>query len=109
MLGIDRVGVHDNFFDLGGNSLTGLRITRALKERLGASISDVSLYEAPTVGALTRLIGLDGDGEGAAAGAAGEDGGRRAAAPAAAEVASRSRGARRKERMLRKRDRSPRA
>jgi acyl carrier protein len=100
MLGIDRVGIHDNFFDLGGNSLTGLRITRALKERLGASISDVSLYEAPTVAALTRLIEPEPEAETAAAAAG--------TAPAA-EVASRGRGARRKERLMRKRDRPSRA
>jgi len=92
ILGIDRVGIHDNFFDLGGNSLAGLRITRALKERLGASISDVSLYEAPTVATLTRLIDPEPEGEGAA----GPD-------QVVAEVASRDRGERRKARLMRRR------
>jgi hypothetical protein len=89
ILGIDRVGRHDNFFDLGGNSLAGLRITRALRDRVGegaaAGLSDVSLYEAPTVAALARL--LDGAGE---------------AEPAAA-VERRARGERRRAKVLARR------
>jgi aryl carrier-like protein len=50
------VGVHDNFFELGGNSLAGLRLVQRLRERLGTGLSEVSLYEAPTVGTLARLI-----------------------------------------------------
>jgi len=95
MLGIEPVGIHDNFFDLGGNSLTGLRITRALKERLSVGISDVSLYEAPTVASLARMVD-GGDREASVA----EDEG----APVAAEVASRSRGERRKARLMRRRE-----
>jgi hypothetical protein len=96
LLGIERVGVHDNFFDLGGNSLAGLRIIRALKHSLGeeaaAGLSEVSLYEAPTVAALARLL------DGAAA----------AEEPVAALADEhRSRGERRKARMLRKRGVAP--
>ncbi len=54
ILGVEPVGVHDNFFELGGNSLAGLRLVQRLRERLGAGLSEVSLYEAPTVGALAR-------------------------------------------------------
>jgi amino acid adenylation domain-containing protein len=56
ILGVEPVGVHDNFFELGGNSLAGLRLVQRLRERLAASLSEVSLYEAPTVGTLARLI-----------------------------------------------------
>jgi NAD(P)-dependent dehydrogenase (short-subunit alcohol dehydrogenase family)/acyl carrier protein len=91
-LGIDRVGVHDNFFDLGGNSLAGLRITRAIQERLGAGVSDISLYEAPTVATLARLVGGNGVEEAAAE-----------VAPATAEALSR--GERRKARLAQRRGR----
>ena len=50
------MGVHDNFFELGGNSLAGLRLVQRLRERLGTNLSEVSLYEAPTVGTLARMI-----------------------------------------------------
>ncbi|HSS78730.1 MAG TPA: phosphopantetheine-binding protein, partial [Thermoanaerobaculia bacterium] len=56
ILGVEPVGVHDNFFELGGNSLAGLRLVQRLRERLGTSLSEVSLYEAPTVGTLARMI-----------------------------------------------------
>jgi NAD(P)-dependent dehydrogenase (short-subunit alcohol dehydrogenase family)/acyl carrier protein len=56
ILGVEPVGVHDNFFELGGNSLAGLRLVQRLRERLGAVLSEVSLYEAPTVGTLARMI-----------------------------------------------------
>jgi amino acid adenylation domain-containing protein len=58
VLGVEPVGLHDNFFDLGGNSLAGLRLVQRLRERLGpgAGLSDVSLYEASTVGALARMV-----------------------------------------------------
>jgi acyl carrier protein len=60
ILGVEPVGVHDNFFELGGNSLAGLRLVQRLRERLGAGLSEVSLYEAPTVGALARMIAAQG-------------------------------------------------
>ncbi|HSS50099.1 MAG TPA: phosphopantetheine-binding protein, partial [Thermoanaerobaculia bacterium] len=59
VLGVDRVGLHDNFFELGGNSLAGLRVVGRLKERLEVGVSEVSLYEAPTVAAMARLIGAE--------------------------------------------------
>jgi aryl carrier-like protein len=101
ILGVEPVGVYDNFFELGGNSLAGLRLVQRLRERLGAALSEVSLYEAPTVGALARLIAAaqgvaaGGEGEEAMAGVTGTGG---SAAPAEAE--SRERGERRKARRL---------
>ncbi len=77
MLGVEQVGVHDNFFDLGGNSLAGLRVTRRLKDRLGADVSEVSLYEAPTVAALARLLAPQETEEGAPEAAQGRSRGER--------------------------------
>jgi acyl carrier protein len=56
ILGVDKVGALDNFFELGGNSLAGIRVTRRLRERHAVDLPDVSLYEAPTVRALARLL-----------------------------------------------------
>jgi hypothetical protein len=55
-LGIDRVGVQDSFFELGGNSLLGTQILALLKDWLQQEIPTVSLYEGPTVSALSRVI-----------------------------------------------------
>ncbi len=90
ILGVDPVGLHDNFFELGGNSLAGLRLVQRLRERLGAGLSEVSLYEAPTVGALARAIAAQAPGETEEA----------PAGVAPAEQESRQRGERRKARLL---------
>ncbi len=53
LLGIAQVGIHDNFFDLGGNSLAGLELISRVRKAL--SLDDLPtyvLYEAPSVGAL---------------------------------------------------------
>jgi acyl transferase domain-containing protein len=52
-LGLEQVGVHDNFFDLGGNSLIGMEIIAAARKALGvADLPPHLLYQAPTVAAL---------------------------------------------------------
>ncbi|HEX5715372.1 MAG TPA: SDR family NAD(P)-dependent oxidoreductase [Thermoanaerobaculia bacterium] len=60
-LGISQVGIHDNFFDLGGNSLIGVQLVADLRRELGVEISNVTLFEAPTVSALARLLSPPGE------------------------------------------------
>jgi phthiocerol/phenolphthiocerol synthesis type-I polyketide synthase E len=60
LLGLQEVGVHDNFFDLGGNSLIGLRVIAELKKRLGVEIPVRKLFEGPTVRAFARSLEEDG-------------------------------------------------
>jgi len=101
ILGIDKIGRHDNFFDLGGNSLAGIRITGRIKDRLAVSISDVSLYEAPTVATLKALIAAANPQAAGAADAGGAGAGDMPATTAREE--SRNRGERRKQKLLQKR------
>ncbi|MEW9555768.1 SDR family NAD(P)-dependent oxidoreductase [Nonomuraea sp. NPDC050783] len=58
-LGIDRVGVHDPFFDLGGNSLLGMAMVLALEKELGRPVAPALLFEHPTVAEFAAA--LDGD------------------------------------------------
>src|SRR5579864_3196678 len=49
VLGVERVGVHDNFFDLGGHSLLLVRLHSRLQEALGADLSLIELFSHPNV------------------------------------------------------------
>ncbi len=55
-LGIEQVGLYDNFFDLGGNSLIGLQVLAQLKKALHVQLPAVTLFEAPTISALTMRL-----------------------------------------------------
>jgi acyl carrier protein len=59
-LGIDQVGVHDPFFDLGGNSLLGMAMVLALEKRLGHPVPPALLFEHPTIAEFAAA--LDGEG-----------------------------------------------
>ena len=56
LLGIDRVGIHDNFFDLGATSLTLMNINHLVKESLGEEIPVVKMYIYPTLAELGRYL-----------------------------------------------------
>src|SRR5262249_20597465 len=64
VLGVERIGVDTNFFDLGGHSLLLLRIHSRLKRAMHTSLSVVDLFLHPTVRTLARAIASDGGGNG---------------------------------------------
>jgi len=55
-LGAPRVGLHDNFFDLGGHSLLLARVHAELRRQLGTSLTLIDLFKHPTVSALARAL-----------------------------------------------------
>ena len=57
LLGIDRVGVDDSFFDLGGDSLSTMRLIAAINARLDVDLPVRTVFEAPTVAQLATRIG----------------------------------------------------
>jgi amino acid adenylation domain-containing protein len=57
VLGAERIGVHDNFFDLGGHSLLIVRVHNKLRETLRREIPIVELFRHPTVTALSEYLG----------------------------------------------------
>jgi amino acid adenylation domain-containing protein len=55
-LHVDEVGLHDNFFDLGGHSLLVARVYSKLREAGATNISMLDLFQYPTVNALARYL-----------------------------------------------------
>ena len=56
-LGIERIGVLDDFFDLGGNSLLGLRLVSELQNACNIQLGIHDLFETPNIRALAAAIG----------------------------------------------------
>ena len=56
---MERVGVDDSFFDLGGDSLSAMRVIAAINTGLDAGLAVRAVFEAPTVAQLAPRIGGD--------------------------------------------------
>ena len=57
VLGLERVGVDDSFFDLGGDSLSAMRVVAAINKRLDTQLAVRTLFHAPSVASLSQQLG----------------------------------------------------
>lgn len=62
ILGISNIGIHDNFFDLGGSSLLVTNLVARLKAAFSVKLSLAGVFENPTVHLLSEII-RNGNGE----------------------------------------------
>jgi acyl carrier protein len=63
VLKIESVGINDNFFDLGGNSLLAIQAHDKLKGNLERHFPMVELFKYPTVNSLAKFLGHESDGK----------------------------------------------
>ena len=56
VLGRDAIGVHDNFFDLGGHSLTAVQLLAHIERMYSRRLPLAVLFEAPTVARMAALL-----------------------------------------------------
>jgi len=56
VLGVDEIGIDDNFFDVGGESFKAIRVVR----KIGESVSVMDLFKYPTIRELAEYLSQDG-------------------------------------------------
>ncbi|TDO24047.1 non-ribosomal peptide synthetase [Pedobacter duraquae] len=55
-LGLNNVGIHDDFFDIGGDSLSAVRVTVAIKNNTGKHLPLGALFKYKTIAELSSLM-----------------------------------------------------
>ena len=61
VLGVTNIGIHDDFFDMGGNSWMAVRLFTELQAITGHNLPLATLFQAPTIAALANVMRQGGD------------------------------------------------
>ena len=56
ILGIDAVGIHDDFFRLGGDSILATQVISQVRQVIGLELSPIIMFEAPTIAGMVRKL-----------------------------------------------------
>ena len=56
VLSVDRISIHDSFFDLGGHSLLAVRLIARIEKTFGVSLPLAVLFDCPTIVALSQAV-----------------------------------------------------
>jgi acyl carrier protein len=56
LLQVDKVGVRDNFFDLGGHSLLLVKMVPKLEKAFGRKVSIIDLFQRPNIKAMAEFL-----------------------------------------------------
>jgi acyl carrier protein len=57
VLGVDKVGIYDNFFDLGGHSLLIVQVHDKLQEAFERDLPIIEMFRYPSIAALVKYLG----------------------------------------------------
>jgi acyl carrier protein len=58
LLPVDRVGIDDNFFDLGGHSMLALRLVARIQDTFDVDLFLTAVFEHPTVRELAEVVAV---------------------------------------------------
>lgn len=61
ILKVDKVGIQDNFFDLGGHSLNVLQVYSKLRELFKPDLAITDLFKYPTISSISRYLRQEDD------------------------------------------------
>lgn len=56
VLGVENIGIHDNFFQLGGDSIRAAQVIARVRDAMQVELSIISCFETPTVANLAKCI-----------------------------------------------------
>ncbi|MFT7450128.1 MAG: acyl carrier protein, partial [Patescibacteria group bacterium] len=59
ILQLEKIGIHDKFFELGGNSLQAADFIARLQKELGEVIFITSIFDHPTISAFAKMLERD--------------------------------------------------
>jgi len=56
VLGIEKIGIHDNFFKLGGNSLSAVKVVFRIRQTFGVDLPLQTFFQLPTLASLAKKL-----------------------------------------------------
>jgi acyl carrier protein len=56
LMKLERIGIHDDFFDFGGHSLMAMKMVSQIEERFGVTLPLAEFLEEPTIAGLAKKV-----------------------------------------------------